>query len=102
MREVPEAAKRMMDKYGKEFKEIFDTEINYFIGMLYMYGIPDFDIVKFEGFLEKVGYDSYSGKESMAEFVDRVYGNRGQELIDELIDMDVNETKEFCKNDRII
>lgn len=93
MREVPAAIKSVMDKYGKEFKEIFGVEIPPFAGKLWMVGIPDFDIVKFERFLEKVGYESESGEESMAEFVEKRYGERGKELINELINMGMGNIK---------
>lgn len=91
MREIPEAVKKMMDKYGDEFKEIFDAEISLFAGKVWMVKIPDFDILKFEIFLEKNGYDSTGGKESMAEFVEKKYGWRGRELISKLISMEEEE-----------
>ena len=93
MREIPPAVKAMMDKFGDEFKEIFGVEIAPFAGKLWMVGIPDFDIVKFESFLEKVGYKSENGEESMAEFVEKKYGIRGKILIDELIGMELGNRK---------
>jgi len=87
MREVPEPVKRMMDKYGEEFKEVFGVEVNKFAGKLWMVGIADFDIVKFERFLEKLGYVGDSGEQSIAEFVEDRYGKIGRELIDKLIGM---------------
>lgn len=89
MREVPEGVKMMMDNYGIEFKEIFDAEINWFVGKLWIIGIPYFDIVKFEGFLESRGYIADDGKQSMSEFVEMKYGERGTELIDELLGMEL-------------
>ena len=89
MREVPKVVKEMMVKYGVEFREIFDTELSQFIGKLWIVGIADFDIVKFERFLEKVGYVPGDGKQSMAEFVKMRYGEEGSKLIDKLLTMDV-------------
>lgn len=93
MREIPEAVREIMDKYGTEFKEIFGVEISPFAGKLLIVGIPDFDIVKFETFLEKEGYKSEIGVESMAEFVERRYGERGRKLIDELLSIEIEEWK---------
>ena len=93
MRKIPVAVNNMMYKYGDEFREIFDAEVNWFAGKLCFIGIPSFDIVKFETFLEKVGYESESGEESMAEFVEKKYGKRGNELIAELINMEVGNRK---------
>ena len=89
MREIPESVKIMMDKYGVEFKEIFDREINQFIGKLWIVGVTDFDIVKFETFLEKVGYVPDDGKQSMDEFVKVRYGERGSKLINKLLTREV-------------
>ena len=88
MREIPEDVNKMMDKYGKEFRDVFGVEVNAFARKLWMVGITYFDILEFEWFLNREGYDSYSGKESMAEFVERVYGKRGKELVDDLLRME--------------
>lgn len=85
-REVPPAVKKMMNKYGAEFKEIFDAEINWFAGYLCAFGIPSFDIVKFDKFMQKKGYNEDNG--SLAEYIETKYGERGRELIDELLNME--------------
>lgn len=89
MREIPEPVKRMMDKYGKEFKDVFGVEVNKFVGKLWMVGIPDFDILEFEKFLVRNGYDIENEEESMAEFVDKKYGKRGSDVIRDLLKMEV-------------
>lgn len=86
MREVPPAVLEMMNKHGTEFKEIFDAEINWFAGILCLFGIPDFDIVKLDDFLRKRGYREETFN-SLADFVEARYGKRGRELIDELLSM---------------
>ena len=87
-REVSPGVKKMMDKYGAEFKEIFDTELNHFVGNLWIVGIADFDIVKFDKYMET--RRSYEDKDSsLAEYIEKKYGERGRKLIDELISMEV-------------
>lgn len=88
MREIPPAVKRIMNKYGAEFKEIIGIEIASFAGKLWIVGIPDFDIVKFDEYMKT--RRSYEDKDiSLAEFVEKKYGKRGKELIDELISMEL-------------
>ena len=88
LREIPPAVKKIMDKYGAEFKEIFGIEIASFAGKLWVVGISDFDIVKFDKYMET--RRSYEDKDiSLAEFVEKKYGKRGKELIDELIGMEL-------------
>ena len=93
MREVPPAVKRMMDKYGKEFKYIFDVEINKFAGKLCYFGIPSFDIVEFNKFMKRKGYNEYNDG-SLADYVKVIYGERGSELIDKLLGLEIeNDNK---------
>ena len=87
MREIPEAVKKMMDKYGDEFKEIFDAQINWFAGKLCFIGIPSFDIVEFNKFMKKRGY-SEDNDGSLANYVEKKYGWRGRKLISKLISME--------------
>ena len=89
MREVPESVRN----YGSEFKEIFDTTFGQFVGKLWIVGIPDFDIIKFEKFLVSRGYATVSENQSIAEFVEMRYGIRGRELIDKLINMELENIK---------
>lgn len=87
MREIPEPVKRMIDKYGDEFKEIFNTELNHFVSKLWIIGIADFDIVKFDKYMET--RRSYEEKDmSLIDYVRMKYGEKGSELINELIDME--------------
>ena len=86
MRQVPPALLEMMNKHGTEFKEIFDAEIHWFAGKLCAIGIQDFDIVKFNDFLEKQGY-VLEKDGSMDDYVESRYGKRGKELIDKLLSM---------------
>jgi len=90
MREIPIAVKKMRDKYGKEFKEIFDVEINMFAGNLCLFGIPDFDIIKFHEFMTVKEYPK-DVDGSLADYIEKNYGKRGREIIDELISMDVED-----------
>lgn len=91
-REIPPAVKKIMDKYGVEFKEIFGIGIASFAGKLWMVGIPDFDIVKFDEYMRT--RRTYEDKDSsLAEFVEKKYGKRGKELIDELISMELGNIK---------
>lgn len=86
MREVPPALLEMMNKHGTEFKEIFDAEINSFAGKLCLIGIADFDIVEFDKFMHKWGYrEDKDG--SLADYIEMRYGERGRELINELLSM---------------
>lgn len=88
MREIPPPVKYILDKYGAEFKEIFGIEIASFAGKLWIVGIPDFDVVKFDKYMET--RRSYEDKDtSLAEFVEKKYGKRGKKLVDELINMDL-------------
>ena len=81
MREIPQPVKKIMDKHGTEFKEIFGVEIVSFAGKLWIVGIPDFDIVKFDEYMRT--RRTYEDKDSsLAEFVEKKYGKRGKELID--------------------
>ena len=89
MREVPSAVKSMIDKYGIEFKEIFDAEINWFAGKLCLIGIPSFDIVEFNKFMKKKGYNENDS--SLADYIKMRYGERGSELIDKLLGLEVEE-----------
>ena len=84
MRNVPPAVMEMITKYGTEFKEIFDAEINWFAGKLCLFGIPDFDILKFDEFMQKWGYREHKDG-SLADYVYLKYGERGRDLIDELL-----------------
>lgn len=88
MREVPIAVKKMMDKYGEDFKEIFDVEINMFAGKLCFLGIPDFDILHFDTFMKRKGYREDSDG-SLADYIEKNYGKQGKELIDELLSMNI-------------
>jgi len=88
MREVPEPVKKMLNKYGNEFKEVFNTTLGRFTGKLWMVGIADFDLAKFDKYMEtRRNYDERDI--SLADFVEERYGKRGKELIEELIDMEV-------------
>lgn len=89
MREIPVAVKRMIDKYGDDFKEIFDAQINWFAGKLCFIGIPSFDIVKFDHFMRKRGYNEDNG--SLGNYIEKKYGKRGRELIDELLSIEIEE-----------
>ena len=91
MREVPLAVKKIMDNYGTEFKEIFGIEIAFFVSKLWIIGIPGFDIIKFDKYMET--RRSYDKDSSLAEFIEKKYGKRGKELIDELISMELGNVK---------
>jgi len=90
MREIPIAVKKMRDEYGKEFKEIFDVEVNRFAGELCLFGILDFDIIEFDRFMKKKGYREGTDG-GLADYIEKNYGERGREIIDELISMDVED-----------
>ena len=87
MIEIPVAVSSMMHKYGDKFKEIFDAEINWFAGKLCFIGIPSFDIVKFNGFMRKRGYNENDS--SLADYIEKNYGKKGKELVDELLNLEV-------------
>lgn len=88
MSEVPESVKKMLNKYGDKFKEIFDTTFGQFVGKLWVVGIADFDLVKFDKYMET--RRSYDKRDiSLADFVEKRYGKRGKELVEELINMEV-------------
>ena len=88
MREIPAAAKYLLDRYGSEFREIFHIELGPFIGKLWIIGIPDFDIVKFDKYMEtRRNYDERNI--SLAEFIEKRYGKRGKELIDKLLNVGI-------------
>ena len=85
LREVPESMKKLMS-YNEEFKKIFDVNVNKFAGNLCLLGIPDFDIVKFDKHMWRLGY-RIEEDGSLAEFIEKKYGVRAKDLIDELIEL---------------
>ena len=92
LREIPLPVKKIMDKYGAEFKKIFGIEIAPFAGKLWIVGISDFDIVKFDKYMRT--RRTYEDKDiSLVEFIEKKYGKRGKELINELISMELGNIK---------
>jgi len=84
--QTPPKLAEMMNKYDKEFQETFDgLHVNYFVGSLILFGVADFDILKFEKYLQKLGYNGE--KESMNDYITKRWGERASNLIKELIDM---------------
>jgi len=79
---------QLMWQHDKEFFSIFGVHINKFAGRLtYMFGLPDFDIVKFDDYMHRSqGYQEEKDG-SLKNFIQKKYGDRAAELIEELISL---------------
>lgn len=83
--QTPPKLAEMMDKYDKEFQETFDgLHVNYFVGSLVLFGVADFDILKFEKYLQRLGYQVETDG-SMKDYITKRWNKRASELISELI-----------------
>lgn len=83
MREISKL-KEMMDKWDDEFHKIFNCHVNHFVGFLVCFGVADFDILKFDKHLQKLGYSTKKDG-SMNDYITKRWGTRACELIEELI-----------------
>lgn len=85
--QTPPKLAEMMNKYDKEFQETFDgLHVNYFVGSLVLFGVADFDVLKFEKYLHKLGYDEKKDS-NMKNYITKRWGERAFDLIRELIAM---------------
>jgi len=85
--QTPPKLVEMMNKHDKEFQETFDgLHVNYFVGSLVLFDVADFDILKFEEYLCKLGY-SEKKDGSMRNYITKRWGERASDLIRELIAM---------------
>ncbi len=83
MRGYP-AANRMLSIWGDRFKGIFGISLGSFMGMLVVFGIKDFDVVKFDTYLQRLGYRTEKDG-STNNYVTKKYGQQATDLIKELI-----------------
>ena len=78
------AANQMLDKWGKKFEVIFNVSLGSFIGTLVIFGIQDFDIIKFDKYLQRIGYQ-IKRDGSQKDYILKKYGQEAVNLINELI-----------------
>ena len=79
--------KYLVSKYGDEFREIFDAEIEQFADTpLFFLGFPEFDMEKFEEFITKRGYRKNNG--NLADYILKNYGEKGKKLFDKLLNIE--------------
>ena len=83
MRGYP-AANRMLNIWGDRFKAFFGISLGSFMGMLVVFGIQDFDVIKFDTYLQKLGY-RVEQDGSMNNYITKEYGQEATDLIKELI-----------------
>ncbi len=77
------AANRMLSTWGKKFQGMFGITLGAFVGRLVVLGIQDFDIIKFDTYLQKLGYRTEEDG-SMKDYITKEYGQEAVNLIEEL------------------
>jgi len=87
------AANRMLNKWGDKFKATFNISLGSFIGYCVIWDIQDFDIVKFDTYLQRLGYQIEKDG-SISDYVRKHFGQKAVELIRDLIWN--GEEKEKC------
>jgi len=83
MREIP-AVKEMMNRQGDRFRATFDVPLSGFMGKLIIFGIKDFDIVRFDKYLQNIGYGIRKDG-SMEDYITKQYGQEATDLVREII-----------------
>lgn len=79
--------KEYLLKYEKTFNKIFHQSLSEYLSKLALFDIPDFDIVKFDSYLHKLGYAE--GKHgSMKNYIEQNYGTEATQLICNLIEVE--------------
>ncbi len=76
-----------MDKFGKEFHQIFETHLNYFMDILCYFTKPhifSFDIVGFNTWAERKGY-RVERDGSLSDWTEKTYGKEARNLIKRII-----------------
>ncbi len=77
-------ANRMLSTWGKRFQGMFGITLGAFVGRLVVLNIQDFDIIKFDTYLQKLGY-RIEEDGSMNDYITKEWGQEAVNLIKELI-----------------
>jgi len=78
------AANAMLDEWGDKFKTIFNISLGSFVGYGVIWGFQDFDIVKFDTYIQRLGYQ-IERDGSLKDYVLKRYGKGAVKLIKDLI-----------------